>query len=110
MTIETPRRQRRISVVDAPPPIYTQDDFDRALAEIKERTESEWGCRADARHSPILETRNRRIKTSGIFNLQKMQTIEGLLDDVCARVIQLEQHLDNCIGDTQDMPPMEGMD
>ena len=104
MTMEAPRKQRKITVVDAQPPIYTQDDFDRAVAGIREKNESGWRCRADARHSSILETRKH------IGDLQKMLTIEGLLDVICTRVIQLEQHLDNCIGEAQDMPTMEGME
>lgn len=69
MTIDAPRRQKRITVVDAQPPIYTQDDFDRAVAGIRERNEFGWRCRADARHSSILETR-KHISKSTVTVLQ----------------------------------------
>jgi len=103
-------RQRRISVVDAPPPVYTRQDFERAVAEIKERTESKWRCRAGVRHNSLLEMRDHRISALSADNRQRMQTINGLLDDVCARVVQLERHLGNCIGEAQDMPTVEGIE
>ena len=105
-------RARKIIAVDVPPAKYTQEDFERAMAENAERIESKWRNRFDKQRwlFCLYSMRNWARNTFSDEQQRRMEAINNMLDDTCMRVVKLDQHLENCIGNASDMPDMEGME
>lgn len=104
------KRIRKITISDVPSTTITQGDFEHAIAEAEAKIEAKWKYRLDLQRLSFERMRNQSIKKLTVVDREKSQAMNGLLDDMCTRIVKLEQHLENCIGTAQDMPFVEDME